>query len=121
MVPLPVDAKRSRGKSMSSSGVPTWGTGGVVRLEAGRAHRQVRAIAPGRPGGNGAGPYVSAVAADQLGLATGVSTKDRRAVLLACYCGLTAKAISLQEGIPVGAAKILIRHGLTHLRAIFSE
>jgi hypothetical protein len=98
---VPVDAKRSRRKSMSSCGVPTWGTGAVVLLEEGRAHRQVRAIAPGRPGGNGAGPYVSEVAADQLGLATGVSKKDRRAVLLACYCGLTAKEISLREGIPV--------------------
>jgi RNA polymerase sigma-70 factor (ECF subfamily) len=59
--------------------------------------------------------------ADVAQALTDLPTKDRRAVLLATYCGLTAREISLREGVPVGTAKTRIRRGLTHLKARFSE
>ena len=60
---------------------------------------------------------VSAEAARGLHLAlAGLSTEQRRAVVLAYFYGMTAAEISEAEAIPLGTAKTRIRAGLTRLR-----
>jgi len=60
---------------------------------------------------------VSAEAARGLHLAlAGLSTEQRRAVVLAYFYGMTAAEISEAEAIPLGTAKTRIRAGLTKLR-----
>jgi len=60
---------------------------------------------------------VSAEAARGLHLAlAGLSTEQRRAVVLAYFYGMTAAEISEAEAIPLGTAKTRIRAGLSRLR-----
>ncbi|MGO9332764.1 MAG: RNA polymerase sigma factor [Acidimicrobiales bacterium] len=60
---------------------------------------------------------VGAEAARGLHLAlAGLSTEQRRAVVLAYFYGMTAAEISEAEAIPLGTAKTRIRAGLSRLR-----
>ncbi len=77
-------------------------------------------VRPGAPGSSPDSPGAAAeVASDMARLRSALAAlpeEQRRAVVLAAFCGRTAKEVGESEGIPLGTAKTRIRTGLLRVR-----